>query len=745
MQFLIRNKLTLLTFIIGLFTTFITAYKLDQEKHEQIEATLLIQADKIEREIKQSVSELIFIYRWLGDQWLINGQPDRQLRKKQIEKILLNHKHVSAIQWISKDYILEWSEPENEFNSHLGIDLKSFPSLFEELEFAKSTGQAVTQLLPHDGKNDQMFTIYFPLGINEDNAGFISNVIHIDNYFRNIVRLSIDDGYQVSIQANGMDILTFYGDNFVNYRDVATISTGFLGGTITIRVWPTPENLAHLGKSFANYVLIFGSLTTVLVTFITHLLVKSIYQEKKLYKTNIALATQVEERAKAEHNLAQLVEFDKLTGLHNRQALERYLAKLLEDKPNDKHALAIFDLDGFKEVNGVLGHNNGDSLIKRVAQRIQRIIPDSGYIARTGGDEFAIVLPQIDDVEEVSRLLMKIIRAIDSRFVLDGYELYLSGSAGLVISDKDNNNFINLYRSADTALNKAKETGKNKLTVYTPELQIDTAERVELLKRLRKAIARQEFVLYFQPKVDIRNGKCTGAEALIRWVDEELGMIPPNEFIPIAEDSGLIIQIGEWVIEKSCQQLAYWHKLGFRELSVSINLSGKQLQQANLIDLVISNQERYKLPTNKIELELTEQVFIENIDLSTEFMHQIRDRGFSLSIDDFGVGYSSLSYLKHFPVDTLKIDRSFIKNLPDDADDAILAQTIVNLAQNMNLKVVAEGVEEIQQLNYLASQGCFIVQGYLFSKPVSSESFTKFLINQHGHFSAHDEKPSKQA
>ncbi|MAK71666.1 MAG: hypothetical protein CMF19_06445 [Idiomarinaceae bacterium] len=431
--------------------------------------------------------------------------------------------------------------------------------------------------------------------------------------------------------------------------------------------------------------------------------------------------------------MAYLAEHDALTNLINRNALMRILNEQLKNTELSANSAILFiDLDRFKEVNDALGHTVGDELLRRVARRISKLAPKNSRLARSGGDEFLLAILKPDNRQQVIDLTQQLLKALDSHFFVDDYELFISASIGIAFANDADFNAEYLIRNADTALYQAKDNGRNTYHLYNKAVHRDLAKKLELVKQLRYAVENESLVVYYQPKVELLSHRIVGLEALVRWVQEDGTVIGPDQFIPIAEDTGLIIPLSEFVLKEACNQLHHWHKAGFEDLTMAINISGKQLHLPHLVDDIMSTVHGAQVPADKIELELTEQVFIENIQSHTNFMHAVRDNGMSLAIDDFGVGYSSLSYLKNFPVTSLKIDRSFINDLPDNEDDAVIVQTIINLARNLNIQLVAEGIETPEQVDFLMSRECGVGQGYLFSRPLPAEKITELLENYHG-------------
>ncbi len=551
--------------------------------------------------------------------------------------------------------------------------------------------------------------------------------------FNNVIRTNISEGFQVSI-SNGTGILyEFAGDPSLKANWTHNRRLQLVGNSWELAVWPTAEHMSDLRGSVSTAVLLAGLFITAALTFVLYILGQSRFKAQQLADANIELYSEIDERERVEKQMAYLAEHDALTGLINRNALKRILGEWLEksDAKNNS-ALLFIDLDRFKEVNDALGHTVGDELLRRVARRINKLAPNSSQLARVGGDEFLLAIECTENRQQVVALAERLLQALDAHFFVDVYELFISASIGITFAEDADFNAEYFIRNADTALYQAKEQGRNTYKIYDKAIHKDLTKKLELVKRLRHAVNKQQLTVYYQPKVELSSRRITGFEALVRWVDEDGSIIPPDQFIPLAEDTGLIIPISEYVMRESFLQLKQWHELGFTELSIAINISGKQLHLPDFADDVIEKVNEAKVPPNKVELELTEQVFIENIQSHTRFMHSVREYGMSLAIDDFGVGYSSLSYLKNFPVTSLKIDRSFVKDLPDNEDDATITQTIISLARNLNIQLVAEGIETEEQVEFLLHRECATGQGFLFSKPVPAQQVTQLLQQYNG-------------
>jgi diguanylate cyclase (GGDEF)-like protein/PAS domain S-box-containing protein len=442
----------------------------------------------------------------------------------------------------------------------------------------------------------------------------------------------------------------------------------------------------------------------------------------------VSTGKDVTEYRQAMEHVNYLANYDTLTGLPNRVLLQNRLheALLEADRNNRLVAVMFLDLDHFKIINDTLGHDVGDALLKAVAERLTAGVRHGDTISRLGGDEFTIVLTNVAHVDDVARVARKIIESFTSPFEIDGRELFISPSIGITLYPLDDN-IENVLRNADAAMYHAKEMGRNTFQFYTAELNRRTAKRLALETALRYAVERRELQLHYQPQVSLKTGKITGMEALLRWQHPEMGLVPPLEFIPLAEESGLIVPIGEWVLRTACAQARAWHDAGFRGLQVAVNLSGRQFQHHDLAKLVKRVLKETGLDPRQLDLELTENLLIHNTNAIMDTMEKLHVLGVSFSMDDFGTGYSSLSYLKRFPIDTLKIDRSFVRDIPRDPDDAAIAQAVIAIAHSLGIKVIAEGAETAKQLAFLRTHQCDGVQGYLFSKPVTARTMTRLL------------------
>ena len=435
-------------------------------------------------------------------------------------------------------------------------------------------------------------------------------------------------------------------------------------------------------------------------------------------------------RKQDEETIRHLAYFDALTRLPNRTLFNDRLAQALAHaRRRGARGLAVMflDLDRFKTINDTLGHGAGDELLRTLASRLTGALREEDTVARLSGDEFMFVLPDVDDVEAAARVARKILEEVAVPFRIHGHELHVTASIGITMVPTDGTDAETLIRNADTAVHRAKKQGGNTYQLYAPAMNAIAFKRLLLENSLRHAVDREELELHYQPLVSLKDGTIVGSEALIRWNHPELGLVSPLEFIPLAEETGLIVPLTQWVLRTSCAQMRSWREAGLPIETVSVNISAERFNTSDLPAAVAEALSATGLDGRHLCLELTESVMMENAEESIATLDELKKLGVKISIDDFGTGYSSLSYLKRLPIDTLKIDQSFVRNMPVDADDAAIAMLIISMAHNLQLSVVAEGVETEEQMSTLRSQRCDVMQGYLVSRPLPATDMTALL------------------
>ena len=450
----------------------------------------------------------------------------------------------------------------------------------------------------------------------------------------------------------------------------------------------------------------------------------------------IYAAQNTTERRRAEKRIRYLARIDALTKIPNRMQFQHLLQRSIARARRGNRSLCLFyiDIDAFKEINDTFGHLAGDTTLETVAERLTAALPDDSIIGRLAGDEFAVIVDELgpDDagIKKTNKLAKHLLDRLADPFFVEGHEVFMTASMGIAYYPKDAPNVIDLIRNADAALYHAKKSGGNVFSYYAPEMNEAAVERLMTKSKLKRSFERDELLVHYQPKYNLETGEVFGAEALVRWELPERGMILPSDFIPIAEETNLIIEIGEWVLDKVCEDFRYWQRSVSSPGRVSVNLSLKQLRQPNFTKRIGSILRSYEVSPTSLELEITETTLMENPVKTIKLLDQLYALGLHLAIDDFGTGYSSLSALQQFPISTLKIDKSFVRHVASNPDDATIVSTIVQMSRSLRMDVVAEGVESEDQLAFLQKLGCTYAQGLLFGDPMSSDSYLELLLAQ---------------
>lgn len=450
--------------------------------------------------------------------------------------------------------------------------------------------------------------------------------------------------------------------------------------------------------------------------------------------TNRSISLQVQQQQELQQEIHEYAYIDRLTGLPNRAYFLEILDQTIAQAQRSDHlvALLFLDLDDFKKVNDGLGHQAGDKLLEVVGRRIKTCLREGDMVARLGGDEFTVILNHINNVEETYQIAERIIDTVATPMIINEMEVIVSTSIGITFYPFDDDNSGQLLKNADTAMYQAKKKGRNCYQYYTEEMNRALSARLDMENKIRQAIRLEQFSVHYQPRLDLKHKRITGVEALIRWEHPQDGYISPAQFIPVAEETGLISNIGNWVFQQACEQLLAWKKMGIKNLTMAVNISARQFEQDEILTTLQDAMRHDGLSPKDIEIEITESLLMRDIQNSINMLKQIHNQGFQIALDDFGTGYSSLSYLQKFPLNTLKIDRSFVRDCTENAKDAAMTRAIISLAHTLDLAVVAEGVETEAQRDLLKRQRCDAIQGYLFSKPLPAQELTELLIDYGG-------------
>jgi diguanylate cyclase (GGDEF)-like protein len=635
-----------------------------------------------------------------------------------------------AISWVDPTYHVRWIAPMSKTNQvAMGFDLLHHGERRRQaLLMAQKTNR--TQLTRSidmiiGGKG---FLIVSPIFIEEKLSGFITGAITSQKFFdailkEDIAKESIAPGYEIVIYDGEEPIYQrrYANEEYAAKWDAEAQAESY-GVTWRVRVWPSPTLLAKSQSFIPQVALILGLLMAALMALTTRFaqVARSNHQAAQL---------EIEKRKEIEQELAKQASFDSLTSLPNRALLmDRMTHAIAQAKrSNEQVAILFFDLDHFKTINDSLGHNIGDLLLQATAKRLVKCIRESDTAARLGGDEFVVMLTCLKSAEDAMPVVHKCLNVLAEPFKLAGHNVNISTSIGISIFPKDGQDANQLLKRADTAMYRAKADGRNHFQFFTEELNQQVSNRIKLEGYLRKALARKELFLHYQPLLDLQTGKMLGVEALLRWQHPKLGTISPVEFIPIAEETGLITTMGEWVLQTACQQLKVWQEQGFANLKVSVNVSACQFKHKDMVTQVQQVLTATKLVPECLELELTESTLLADINSSMIMLNQLKALGVSLAIDDFGTGYSSLNYLRRLPVKKLKIDRSFINEVSADPKAEAIILAIIAMANSLGLRVLAEGVETADQVQFLRKHGCHEMQGFYFSRAVTAEEITRLL------------------
>jgi diguanylate cyclase (GGDEF)-like protein len=471
------------------------------------------------------------------------------------------------------------------------------------------------------------------------------------------------------------------------------------------------------------------SATLILILFEGHLLLNAVVRRLEARGREGDAITMVES-ALDPRRMSYLARYDQLTGLINRTLFADRLQGAVARARRDGGlvALMFLDMDDFKDVNDRYGHAAGDSLLRQAAERLVSSVRESDTVARLGGDEFTVILEGGHRVEDAGRVATKVISALSTPYQLGHHEVVVTCSIGIATYPIDGDNVDELLKGADIAMYSAKAAGRNTYQYFTRELRERTTERIALIDGLRRALDEgDQLELVYQPKIDVEAGAVSGLEALLRWNHPELGRVLPSKFIPLAEETDLIIPMGEWVLDRACSQMRAWRAAGLPDMTVAVNVSSRQFRMGNLVETVATSLAAAGLSPRYLEIEVTEGTLLADVELTRRSLERLRDMGVRVSVDDFGTGYSSLSSLSQLPIDTLKIDRAFVKNVTRDRDGAAISSAIIGLARSLRLEAVAEGVESAEQAEFLRNLGCRKMQGYCFSKPLSASEVVAYV------------------
>jgi len=634
-----------------------------------------------------------------------------------------------ALEWIDRDFVIRWLEPLAGNQDVTGYNVAFNPERRQALERSIRTGNYDLSGIIELRQGGKGMVLYHPIGVGEDNNGFIAGVFRMETLAEQLLTSRTLERFQIVIQygRNSAYQLNSSANIAPGLSDTFPVDLPNLDWRLTLRPdqdWVAAQRSGWPNATFVSLLLmgLLTSLTTLLVQLILR-------RNQALLKTRQELEQEIDQRKAIQTDLERLESTDTLTGLANRRFFMEDLTHTINiaDRQMRQVALVMMDLDRFQMLNDSLGHQFGDELLIKVSERLNELSNERILVAYSGGDEFMVCQQQVDDLDDVIHLLGQIKQCFHAPFEVHGEKHSITATMGVAVYPQSGLDADTLLRNADIALYRAKDHGRNTYQFYTEGMQEKEVMRLELDKDLDHALENDEFVLYYQPQLDLSNGEIHSVEALIRWQHPRRGLLAPGAFIPLAEESGRINDIGRWVVRAACRQLARWKGTPYRNLRVAVNLSGLELDDDSLVDSIRDALHENGVAPSSLEVELTEEIFIQNIEHNLNQLSRLRKLGIHLAIDDFGVGYSSLAYLRDFPVDLLKIDRSFITHVTHRHDDAVITRAVINLAHNLGIQVVAEGVETEGQLNFLRHHSCNLVQGFLISRPIPPQDLEKAL------------------
>lgn len=697
---------------------------LDSEEDAQIRQTLASETESLARRLEQDfLSHVIALRRMAGR---MAQQPDmaREIWSQDARNYLQDFQTFQAIEWIDRNFVIRWVEPlEGNFEAQ-GFNVAFSEERREELTRAQQQGSLDISGVISLTQGGTGLVVYAPVGAGADNNGFIAGVFRMERLADALIVPHIRGNFSLELIEDGEVAFNLPAPTATQNQFSHTTETNLPSVQWALSVKPTNEWVNRYRSNWPWATFLSMVALGVLVS-LTALLVQLVLKRNHdLLRTRKDLEVEIDQRVAIQHDLERLASTDTLTGLANRRFFMEDLEHTLlqADRQMRQVGLIMMDLDRFQMLNDSLGHQFGDQLLTRVSDRLNELSDERVMVGYSGGDEFMVCQQHVETVDDIIHLLGQIKGCFAEPFEIQNEKHHVTATMGVAIYPQSGMDADILLRNADIALYRAKEQGRNTYQFYTEGMQEREVRRLELDNDLSEALTRNQFELYFQPQLDLLTSKAASVEALIRWNHPERGLVPPVEFIPLAEESGRITEIGRWVIRAACRQIREWKDTPLENLRIAVNISGRELGEEDLTEYLSKCFREYQVKPNQLEIELTEESFIENVKHNHEQMRRISQLGVHLAIDDFGVGYSSLGYLRDFTVDLLKIDRSFITDVTRRHDDAVITRAVINLAHNLGIRVVAEGVETEEQLAFLKRHHCDMAQGYLMSRPVPADT-----------------------
>ncbi len=717
---LLSPALPVMIFMVFLALATGLRYGLVQQDKSQIAANLANEARAMANHLSREFLVHAQAIRRMAKRLQANPDQTEQQWRQDARTYLEDFDVYQAIEWIDSNFIVRWLEPVASNEDVIGFNVAFNDERRRSLELAKASGTWDLSGVIELRQGGKGMVIYAPVGAGSANNGFMAGVFRMEVLARQLLTERVLESFRIEIRDAGEVSYELNNSQSVNrnFSHIQSVDLPTLDWTLTVQPseqWVEKQHSDWPAMTFA-IILLMGLLIS-LTTLLAQLFLK---RNQALLTTRRKLDQEIAQRTAIQEDLARLESTDTLTGLANRRFFMEDLSHTLNiaDRQMRQVALVMLDLDRFQTLNDSLGHQFGDELLIKVSERLNQLSNERILVAYSGGDEFMLCQQQVDSIDDIIHLLGQIKQYFDQPFDVQGQIQSVTATMGVAVYPQSGLDANTLIRNADIALYRAKEQGRNTYQFYTEGMQDREVMRLELDKDLSQALANNEFVLYYQPQLNLDTGQVQSVEALIRWRHPRRGLLPPIDFIPLAEESGRITDIGRWVVMAACRQLAAWQGTPQEGLRIAVNLSGRELDDEDLVDHIREALAAEGVTADRLEVELTEEIFIQNIEHNLNQLTRLHQLGVHLSIDDFGVGYSSLGYLRDFPVDTLKIDRSFITDVTERHDDAVITRAVINLAHNLGIQVVAEGVETEDQLSFLKNHRCNFAQGYLISRPI---------------------------
>ncbi len=709
-----------------LLCSIVIAYYVRNSQEKALATILDGQAKRTELKLIQSTEQLIGELNAMSKRWVNNNRTKEPIWRADAKDFVARLTGVTSLWWVNTERQFQWGESLE--SNHI----EKINELLKDVEIKEILATIPRNYRPEfsrtfDYPDGKWLYIFVPIGSGLNFDGSFVIEVNIKSFINERLGDPMASGFYTQAVAKE-EVVYSNGEHLEksSYFASVTLNLDSDQDGWEFRVYPVPETSQIILSPLPYFIVGAGFMISLL--FLVALL-----SRLKARNQSMELGKQISETEKVQFELEYLANHDTLTHLPNRHYISRFIEQKVKQGllSNQKFTLLFIDLDHFKDINDTLGHSVGDETLKKLPVLFNRVFRHDDVIARMGGDEFVVYLPGEMDMSQVEKLVKRFLRYLEYPIDIGEHQIRLTGSVGVAFFPEHGTNVVELLSHADAALYRAKDDGRNTYAIYDSEIEQKAKDRVELISRLHTANDRDEFEVFFQPRHELDNQKIIGAEALLRWRPNEATLIKPEKFIELLEETALIIPVTWKMFEKSCLQFKQLLEIN-HELSLSFNISAKQLEHPDFIKKLRVLLSKTNFPATQLELELTEQTLIQNVDNSRYILKNLKKMGISVAIDDFGTGYSSLSYLKNFPVDVLKIDQSFIRDIEIDSDDLELVKTMIAMGKNLNITTVAEGVENIQQLNLLKEEKCQQAQGYYFNKPMPFEQFKKLLSDAEG-------------